>query len=510
MNALAQVRHLFVNDVRRLRWMLVAYVACVAIATVAATSLPMGKMGWFQAPPLLVVLIGFVLVASAVQADSPCRPDAFWMSRPIQPFAVLGAKLVLALLVVAVPVAAADWSLIHLGFASSEIWSALGHAATSFSDTLLLGMAIAAVTRDLRSFANTAVAVIVLGLVALVALYGRLGFIPGQPTAGGTIHTAVFYLAPLVLLLFVYWRRDSVKMARIAGATALAGLFLFEPFTLAPDRPATQHDVADASADAPHLSVAFVRVASNATAARLTFLVTGTAWRNAARLVITPDSVLVHVRDGSTVALRNQMPTIVVKLPSTAPESLPWRDVAPDWPTSMALSRGEVQALASGVSGIEIVGRAEGYALNVAAVLPFVSGPKTSRQGARLQLDSVQNDPYGASAAITMFAIQHKGVDASALLRRVRMARVEWALPRFQLVDDSTHQAIRLATPSSGSTDVSMVLPGANLTCQWAHVQTPLDYTATDAAGQVRRVHFLYLEWEYVGSGQVRARSPIE
>jgi len=300
-----------------------------------------------------------------------------------------------------------------------------------------------------------------------------------------------------------------VTMARIAGVTILAGFFLIEPFTIEPDHSDKPTAVADAAAT-PHVSVALVRVESNAKPARLLLMVTGTAYRNAARLVITPDSVLVHVRDGSTVALRNRMTPIVVKLPSTAPNSLPWRDVVADWPVSMALSVDEVLALTPGVSSIEIVGRAEAYALNVAAVLPFVSGPRTSRQGALLQLDSVQNDPYGASAAVTMFAIQHQAVDESALLRRVRMGRVEWALPRFQLVDDSTHVAIRLAMPSGGTTDFSMVLPGVSVTRQWSHVQTPLDYTATDTAGKVRRVHFLYLDWEYVGSARVRARSPIE
>ena len=67
MNAFAQVRHLLVNDVRRLRWMLGAYVACVAIAAAGAYSLPGGMTSAFQLPPLLVFLIGFLLVASAVQ-----------------------------------------------------------------------------------------------------------------------------------------------------------------------------------------------------------------------------------------------------------------------------------------------------------------------------------------------------------------------------------------------------------------------------------------------------------
>ncbi len=83
MNAFAQVRHLLVNDVRRLRWLLLAYAAAWAGDRWCPLPARTGR-AWLGMSPMLVVLVDLVLVASAMQA-SPYRPDAFWVSRPSGP-----------------------------------------------------------------------------------------------------------------------------------------------------------------------------------------------------------------------------------------------------------------------------------------------------------------------------------------------------------------------------------------------------------------------------------------
>ncbi len=370
-------------------------------------------------------------------------------------------------------------------------------------------MAIAAVTRDLRSFANTMVVLLVLYFVALLTLFGRLQSSPGLPAAGSGLHATALQVGPLALLVFVYWMRDRVTLARAVGASFLVAWFLLKPFMIVPDLPAAGKPAATATGDAPQIGVDFDRAASGATLGRIQLRVTGAPWRDATRLIVTVDSLLVHARDGSTVRPRNRMSPFVVAVRSIAADSRPWRDFAPDGPTPILLAESEVQALASGVASVEIVGRVDAYSANAAAVMPFESGRTSRSHGVLLQLDSVQRNADGATAVVTTITVRSEGLDEAEFLRRVRFARRAWLLPRFVLLDDSTHQAIRVAYPSTGMSDGWMVLPGTKRTREWTSLQTPTDYIALSAGGHVRPVHFMHLDWELAGSARLRTRSPV-
>lgn len=500
MNAFALVRHLFVNDVRRARWMLLAYAASVVLASVSAVSVSSQSGAWLQVVPLLVILMGFGVVASAIQGDSPFRPDAFWASRPISPAAMVGAKLTLAAVLVAVPLLGLTWCLARLGVPGDAYAGTLGRAALSYSTWLLVGMAIAAVTRDLRSFSNTLVLMAVLFMVSSLTLYARLKSSQATPGVGYGLHAALLYLGPLALLVFVYWKRDSVRLARMVGGVMLVAWFLLKPFSLVASAPGATALAANDSVDAPALTVVFDGTRSSSSSTGIEFHVTGASWRNATRLLVTVDSLLVHARDGSTVQLKNRIQRFALSVPGAASDSMPWRDLAPMSPFSVGVLDGERAALASGVESIEIVGHVEAYAAHALPVMPFESGRSASHNGTLIQLDSVQLDSGGVAAVVNTLSVQpDRAYDAAR-------GNLEMDLPRFVLLGDSAHRATRFMVRSAGTFSGWLVLPGTSIVRGWNHLEVGEQGRASNP-GITSPARFMYLQWSSVGSARVRARS---
>ena len=105
MTWIGEVAHVAWKDVRQQRWLLVAYVALVALATIrAALYLTIGNASSvFSATMPLVVLLGCIVGAVVVQGDPPTRADAFWLSRPFRASAMLAAKLLVVAIAIALP-----------------------------------------------------------------------------------------------------------------------------------------------------------------------------------------------------------------------------------------------------------------------------------------------------------------------------------------------------------------------------------------------------------------------
>src|SRR5512147_711408 len=100
MKPMAQVRHVLAKDLRQLWWPVFAYAALIGLATVHSLTWPAMTKDIFDRLTVFVVMIGMVVVAQFVQADSPRRVDASWASRPLAPWAVMVEKLVAAALIV--------------------------------------------------------------------------------------------------------------------------------------------------------------------------------------------------------------------------------------------------------------------------------------------------------------------------------------------------------------------------------------------------------------------------
>jgi hypothetical protein len=500
MNAIAQVRHLLVHDLRRQRLSLAMYAATVALTTVAALTFAMRSTSWLDATPWGALGGGLVLLASAVQADSPYRPDAFWVSRPIQPAALLGAKLVLALLIVALPVAALTGTLTHIGFPSSEYGAAVGKASLDYASWLLLGMAIAAVTRDLRSFINVCVGLVVVFFFGLAALGRRTGTNFGSNETATLVAAALLYMGPLAVLGLVYLKRDAVRMARAVGGVLLGLWLVVLPFSISQGYPVVRKATATLPPnEAPQVALVHDVAVPGDEPGTLRFHVSGKPWRDAARLVVSVDSFLVHARDGATVTVP-RVRALVVQLRDPMPVGVSFHETYIDSSFKLPLYPAELARLTSGIESLELIGTVEPFTARVRAIVPFTSETRVQQGGTFFRVDSVQRDPAVSTAVTTTVSVRTE--------RETPITETSAVLPWQILIDDSAHRAIRLFTTSLGTSSGGMIVPGMSILRRWAKVEAR--WPVAEAGSAMAPARLMWLDWTSLGQAQLRLRAERE
>jgi hypothetical protein len=150
MTWLGQVLHVARKDLREEAWSLGAYLAVIAIAALAVFAPP--GFTYTAVFAFIVFLLGMIVAVAVVQSDSPTASDSFWGSRPIRPTAMLGAKVLLAALIVLVPSIVQGAALLAFDANGGQAAFAIAHSAKVYALWLLAAMAIAALTRDIRTF----------------------------------------------------------------------------------------------------------------------------------------------------------------------------------------------------------------------------------------------------------------------------------------------------------------------------------------------------------------------
>ncbi len=235
MTWLGQVVHVMMKDFRQNRSIFLLY--AIVVAGAARISMSDANGSWSDMPTsLFVMLLGSVIAASLVLADSPSRADAFWVSRPLHPAAVLGAKLLgVALLIVGVGLVGQLAAIIALGFDARTATGMLLDGAMSYSIWLLAAMVIAAQVRNLQRF-------LLALLVYLFASSLVSGFVyrwsSDVPALWAATTWEVCWAGLVVALLAASYRaRDNGRrILRLSVALALA--LAVAPLVLPADRSA--------------------------------------------------------------------------------------------------------------------------------------------------------------------------------------------------------------------------------------------------------------------------------
>ena len=173
MSWLGQVWHVAAKDVRQTAWAGALVLVGLALAThqaLAVDSAIVAAPSPFLSGPVVFYLAGIVFAGLVVQADTPARSDAFWMTHPLAPTAVMGAKVLVAgALLVGLPVGCQILALWAYGSPSPvEALPLIGRSALVQAGVVAMALGAAAVTRDLQSYLLT----LILGAVALSFLVG--------------------------------------------------------------------------------------------------------------------------------------------------------------------------------------------------------------------------------------------------------------------------------------------------------------------------------------------------
>jgi hypothetical protein len=269
------VRHIFSKDLRRLRWSVIGWSALVGARalndTVGADIALAGfgpQLGIEQLSALLslMYLLLLALLVSRLVHDEPLvGRDAFWITRPIAPGALMAAKLVFAtLFFILVPLAGGVIVAAAFGTGAGDIARTIPVSALNQVILVTLLMALAAVTPSLTRYALAIVGVVA-ALVTLTASTILVllwvteeiqdGSDAGLPDPTPAVVGGLFFvLTALAVIIYQYRTRRLGRALTIAGIGAAVLLLVPERWNWSfADQP--RFEIAAAPQDTPALTV---------------------------------------------------------------------------------------------------------------------------------------------------------------------------------------------------------------------------------------------------------------
>jgi hypothetical protein len=447
MTILAQVRHVFAKDVREARWSLLIYIGVVVAVTLRAIhkSLPDYTL-------LVVVIPGIVMVAIVTMSDSPTQPDAFWASRPLHPLAVLGAKLLMAFaIVLGLPLVGQWIGLVRYDVGAQQLAVLMGKTAWAYASWLLIGMMVAALTRDMRSFL---VSLIALPFLFLMVVQLKSGPIPVELSVRlEQILIAGAILGSALLLAYVYRKRDR----RVRAAAAVVALLIVVSLTAT--STSGLPSAAAASPSVPRVRV-HLELNPNQTFERDRIevaVVADSAPRNE-RIVLSAGFLSTTLSDGSTLRLpvtsgaAELTPFVVPEQQGITWFGLPTENVVRTAGFAAPISAEQRSALSSGIRSAGLDVQVETLEPSIAATIPLISGARSASRGREVRVVGYSQNPGELALNLTR-----------EIVGRPQEALNFGAAPKFEfaLVNRERGQATPLFSYRSYSgRSGALVLPG--------------------------------------------------
>ena len=450
MTWLDQMRHVFVKDLREVRWPLLAYIVFVGLVTIGTTSrTPLGVSGLGELS-YFVVIAGLLLTAAVILTDSPTRPDAFWAAQPLRPSAVLAAKVAFAVLLIVIGAVGQAIALRSFDIDAAQLPWMLARSAKLYAAWLLAAMVMAAVMPDLRSF--------VVWIVAVPLVL----FLSGALLVGTTLHVPAVLVARLdvlgvllgfAMLAWLYETRGARRGARAAGfLVALIALL-----TLGMRAPTRPDEWALGDVRVAPLRLEVPQNGINRTGMGLSFMVRGDTLSDAMRLTVVQAEVELHLRDGAII--RTSAEPMPIGPMASIPEAprLRWLQRR-DGPRAVHLhvmvrvTPDQRRLLERGLSSVVFEGRAIVTEAVTLAVLPLVPGADTTVSG-----HSVRVENWSTEFGEPTLRLRVSSVSTEDLPRRVE----GWHMAIDPaLVNSARGEAYRLAQRGGTAAQRGLVLPG--------------------------------------------------
>ncbi len=514
MTNVGQALHVMAKDLRESRVVLGVYLAITGLVTLAAV-----KPGWMNAGTgssagvLLLPVFGMIVVASFVQGDSPIRPDAFWASRPLNPSAVLAAKVMLTIaIVLAIPVIGQLAALLVRRAGSGVLADAVATSAWTYTKWLAIAFVAAAMTKDLKSFLLT-VGTIPLILLALIAWtitrsHGTaVGFLIGSRTDYYASWSLILAgaAACAALLLYLYRTHDARPRTWAAGLTAV--------FLLV-QTPATRPPRAEVTAVEQNI-------------VRTTFTVdmspfTGRGQNGLAdhSIQLTPDSLprlqrlalvsgiaILRGRSGETTQQVLDRTRFATFFPEHALTDVTWLNERPSV-KSIGLALKETDSVRSmigngGIADVQVDGRMLVRVPGPSDTLELREGSSIARNGSIVSISRWHFLNGEAELVLTQ----------SSVPANYDPFESNGGQAEFALVNDRRHEAVVLNHRSGGNAGGWLVLPGVQTSSGEQTYQNDTPFSRTGIQGEsisddwFREAHLVISHWVSVGSYPIHAEN---
>jgi hypothetical protein len=498
MRWLAQVRHVFAKDVRE-SWLAIgAYVLLVVVAT--AHALGMGtSISALGIVPLFVALLGVGTVAYLVQQDSPTSANAFWASHPIRPTAVLGAKVLSALLVLAIGAAGHALALRSYDLHGTELLRQVLVPVLAYAICLLLAMLLGALVRDMRSFLLAAI----LTPIAVLVAVGILPVPEETLDARAVVLGGAGVLAVLALLPWLYLTRDTRRVTRGIGFVAIALTMVLASAGMS-SGPSSAMSASESSATGRRLRVPLQLERSGGQIisddSQLELVLRRGAIPPGTRLIVEHPRLIVQLTDESTLRLPVGMGVISFDMMGTRMpppmRGLRWL-VAPQQASDRVtigalLTFEQRRAVAGGVKSIALEGRAVVTEAETLTTLPLAAGSSVHMPGRRIAIDEWRSGPGAPTLAVRMTSIYGDPTDSWGGGSGVR----------FALVNAARGEGFPLGAANTSGAVEALVLPWTLLAASTMrfHMQAPGTGAQAPDAAWLRDARLILIKQHPVSS----------
>ncbi|MBA2670461.1 MAG: hypothetical protein H0U67_08835 [Gemmatimonadetes bacterium] len=529
----AQVAHIVRKDLYLSRWFLLAYAGVVLGATVEA-------VGWSSLGTessliwtFFLVLLGMILLALLIQADSPQRSNAFWVALPLNRSAVFAAKVAGAvLLLLVLPLLGQFAGLSAHAVAAGELPTLLGRSALVYGAWLGLAAVIAALTPDLRTFAVTLTLVILGGTISMQVVGALLDSNSASASPDPLLWPALVAGGALFLVAHQYRTRDLRRGIWIAALLGVAVLVL--PVAARSSAPSV-HPASGSVPDSLRpvtLSLRDVRF-ERGNRAMLGLHLSGISASHQYLLV----SPVVHIQmpDGSSERVEIQSvgsserveiqsvgsseqvviqsvadPYIELNAPilrlgeglTWLGERAPYREIVTS--VSVDLSPGQRAAVSRGDAPLTVLGHLEVREARVRAELSLEPGARTVFDGERVRLLEVENIGEGPAVELRISSVASPRSSGVAAPRYATLRRS----PRYALINHEAHEAFVLSEVGVSGGGFGLVLPGAEAWTTTRRLQQNSMHSDVRIGNDwLRHARLLLVDWVPVGSAPVVIRT---
>ena len=498
----AQVAHVARKDLRQFRWMIAAYALVVAAATATAT-------GWsaFGADQQLwtvaLVVMGMVLLAVLVQADSPARTTPFWITLPLHPSAVFTAKLLVGVpVVLGLALVGQAAALSAHAVSGGDLPELLGHSAVVFGLWLGTAAVIGALTPDLRTFLLALTLTTVGWGIGMSVVSSRLASL-GHSGALPVLVPLAAVFCMVVLLAHQYLTRH-VRRGVAAGALLWAGSLLIPPLVA---HSTSSGDLAAGVVPGPLRAATFTIDSMHfRSGSEPMMMLRAKGLSPVHHYVLVAPVVELRMEDGSSAPVRIEDTFIWLGHSAVRVEGIRWinrTEPAQESQESamgvgLTLTPAQRRALEQGRARLTLRGRVEVREPRLRMDLPLVAGAAAVRQGVRMQITRAEVLAQGPSVEVQSSSIPAPRTGGSG-------AEI-WSVPspaEHVLVNRSRGEGLVMNQRSSHGSSGGLVLPGPG-TQALRVVLEPVGTASPDGidvdAGWLNGARLLVLEWARLGS----------
>ncbi len=517
MTAMAQALHVARKDLRESRWPLIVYAAFVVFAAVRAIWL-WSPSGPVEMAMFLVVIAGLVLVGVVVQSDSPTQTEMFWATRPFSPVAVLLSKiLIITLIVAGLPVVGQALALSSFDIHGPALTHRLATAAWAYARWLIVALALAALTKDIKTFVVAIVSLSIATAVGTdlwesVVLHGiPIDAQPNSMEMSSWRVIAWLGIAGCAALPFwLYAKRDRGWRSLVVGALIIACGFGDVLIGALGSDASPPSGAPRGETPRNAIQIAFPPgVSLNPNEIRLEVRVASA--QPGQRLTLSGPQAELLLADGSKLRIPTNPP--ILELGLTRPASLdnstwlvPNRDSAIVRTLIVRPELVQQRLLAKSIKSITISGRLVASTPRVIGNLDLSAGSRLAAPGRRVSVAG--GSEANGAAELNLNAIELPTVGA----QRWSQVFTGSGVVSFALVNAARHEALPMTVRGTGGGASWLVLPGDQV------VTTSLYLDTRDAfAGQPSTIDFPWfagarlwlIDWLPVESYPVRAELAV-